>query len=104
MRRKAVNIQNLVANLVVVGAAALQPHNGLQPGRKSVPCMQIVRNVDFMCLFVNLQINKAVVGSGWRDMPKYVGEGVASCGPWGKSSRPNGSLNRSFHTVFHVFI
>ena len=28
-----------------------------------------------------MYINKAVVGSGHRDVPKYVGEGVASCGP-----------------------
>ena len=36
--------------------------------------MQIVRNVDFMCPFVNFQINKAVVGSGHGDAPKYVGK------------------------------
>ena len=24
-------------------------------------------------------VNKAVVGSGYRDAPKYVGEGVALC-------------------------
>ena len=77
-------MKNLVANLVVVGAAALQPHNGLQPGRKSAPHVQIARNVDFMCSFVNFQINKAVVGSGHRDVPKYVGEGVAACSPWSK--------------------
>ena len=29
--------------------------------------------------------NKAVVGSGRGDMPKYVGEGVALCGPWGEA-------------------
>ena len=55
--------------------------------------MQIVRNVNFMCFFVNIQINKAVVGSGCGDTPKYMGEGVASCGLWGKS----GGLNSGQH-------
>ena len=30
---------------------------------------------------VNTYVNKVVVGSGCRDVPKYVGEGVASCDP-----------------------
>ena len=62
--------------------------------------MQIVRNVDFMCSFVNFQVNKVVVGSGCRDAPKYVGEGVALCGPCGESGGlnsgqcgPNGYLS-----------
>ena len=51
--------------------------------------MRIVRNVDFMCSFVNFQINKAVVGSGHGDVTKYMEEGVASCGLHSKSSGPN---------------
>ena len=66
--------------------------------------MRIVRNVDFMCSFLNFQINKAVVGSGQGDMPKYVGEGVALCGLQGELGRPNRYLNRLFHTVFHIFM
>ena len=53
-----------------------------------------------MCSFVNFQINKVVVGSGYGDTPKYMGEGVASCGPQGESGGlnggqhgPNGYLN-----------
>ena len=41
-------------------------------------------------VFVNFKINKAVVGSGHGDMSKYVGEGVASCGPLVKSGELNG--------------
>ena len=37
----------------------------------------------------NFQINKAVVGSGHGDVPKYVGDGVASCDPWVESGGPN---------------
>ena len=35
-------------------------------------------------------VNKAIVGSGCRDAPKYVGEGVASHGLWGRPDGPNG--------------
>ena len=90
---KKVNIQNSVTDLVVVGTTTLQPCNGLQPGRKSAPHVQIVRNVDFMCSFVNFQINRAVVGSGNEDAPKYVGEGVALHGLQSKSGGPNRYLN-----------
>ena len=68
--------------------------------------MQIVRNVNFMCSFVNFQINKVVVGSGCRDAPKYVGEGVALGGPHGESGRLNGGQhgpNGQFHAVFSHF-
>ena len=81
-------------NLVVAGAAALWPRNDLQPGRKSAPCVQTVKNVNIMCSFVNFQINKAVVGSGCGDMPKYIGKGVVLCGLQGESSGPHRYLNR----------
>ena len=42
----------------------------------------------YCCKYV--WVNKAVVGSGCGDAPKYVGEGVASCGLLGESSGPNG--------------
>ena len=47
--------------------------------------------------------NKAVVGSGCRDRPKYVGVGVASHSLLGESSGSNGSIGMQFHVVFHIF-
>ena len=41
------------------------------------------------------------VGSGCGDVPKYVGEGVASCGPPGESG---GSRSMLFHEVFREFL
>ena len=47
-----------------------------------------------MCVKVltrNVQINKAVVSSGCGHVPKYVGEGVASCGLQVEFGGPNGA-------------
>ena len=53
-----------------------------------------------MCFIVNIQINKAVVGSGHRDVPNYMEEGVALCGLWGKSGGPNRHLK---WVIFQLF-
>ena len=45
-------------------------------------------------------INKVFVGSGHRDVPKYVGEGVASHGPPGNLGGPGprfAAVFRQFH-------
>ena len=39
-------------------------------------------------LIVEIMINKAVVGSGHGDAPKYMGEGVALCGTPGTLGAP----------------
>ena len=54
---------------------------------------ELLKNVNFMCSFVNFQINKVVVGSGHGDKPKYVGEVVALHDLWGESGVPNEYLN-----------
>ena len=55
-----------------------------------------------MYSLANFQINEAVAGSGCRDMPKYVGEGVAIYCLW--SGGPNEYLNRSFYTTYCDFM
>ena len=46
-------------------------------------------------------VNKAVVGFGHVDMPKYAGEGVALQAPPGEPGRSCGSKSMQFHVVFH---
>ena len=49
------------------------------------------------------QVNKVVVGSGHRDAPKYVGEGVALCGLLGESGGSSRSNSVQFCVVFCIF-
>ena len=49
-------------------------------------------------------VNKAVVGSGRGDVPKYVGEGVASRGPPCESGGSSRSKSMQFHEVFCKFL
>ena len=50
-------------------------------------------------LIVDLKVNKAVVGSGHGDVPKYMGEGVASHVLLSMS----GGKHRLGYSIFHVF-
>ena len=50
-------------------------------------------------LIVDFWVNKAVVGSGHRDTPKYVGEGVALHVLPGESGRAHGL----FYVLFVCF-
>ena len=52
------------------------------------PC-EVLNNKCRFHVLVNFQINKAFVGSGCGDVPKYVGEGVALHGLSVESGRPN---------------
>ena len=51
-------------------------------------CKYIVRFVVELMIVIVVKINKAVVGSGHGDMPKYVGEGVALHGTPGTLGVP----------------
>ena len=51
-------------------------------------CKYIARFVVELVTVVVVKINKAVVGSGPGDAPKYVGKGVALCGTSGTLGVP----------------
>ena len=56
------------------------PWLGLASPEKTPDSQFFITLLDFVTKLVEIMINKAVVGSGHGDAPKYVGKGVASHG------------------------